>query len=215
MAPSAPEIPPAPWDLAGDFFAVGGLIPLSRARAFVPAELEIVTVLPGMTLGALAFARYGEGSVLSYSELLVMPALVRAGDAVGGWISHIYVDDETSRQGGRSIWGLPKELATFDWQAQVEPRGMDSTLLRVSRDGKLLVDYWAAPRWFSVPTAFDLPVISQVDGQAKSWRAAFNCRMRMASYYLEIAPDAPFASLRPHTALAVHGERLRMRVSPP
>ncbi len=215
MAAFEPEFPPAPWQLAGEFFAVGGLLPVARARPFVPADLAIAEVLPGMTLGGLAVARYGDGSVLSYSELLVIPALVRADGRTGGWISHIYVDDEASLQGGRSIWGLPKELATFDWESQPEPRGPNSTALRVSRHGKLLLDFWAAPRWFSVPSALDLPIISMVEGKPTPWQAAVSCRARMASIHLEIPSDAPFAELRPRSFLGLHGEKLSMQVSSP
>jgi hypothetical protein len=215
MAAFEPKFPPAPWDLKGDFFAVGGLMPIERARPFVPADLEIVSVMPGMTLGAIAAARYTEGSILTYSELVVVPALVRSGGKTGGWISHIYVDDETSVQGGRSIWGLPKELATFRWEKQVESRGADSTLLRVSQHGKLILDFWAAPRWFAVPTAFDLPVISLVNGRPTPWHAALSARTQVTSFHLEIPPDAPFASLRPQSLLGIHGENLSMRVASP
>ena len=211
---AAPAFPPAPWQLNGDFFAVGGLIPIARAKDFVPADLEIVPVLPGMTLGAIAAARYTEGSTLTYSELVVVPALVRSGGKTGGWISHIYVDDETSVQGGRSIWGLPKELATFEWESLVE-RGRNSTLLRVSQHGRLILDFWAAPRWLAVPTRFDLPVLSMVGGRVAPWHATLACRTRMASYHMEIPPEAPFASLRPQALLGMYGENLSMRVEGP
>lgn len=215
MAVFEPEFPPAPWQLRGEFYAVGGLMPIARARAFVPDDLEIVSVLPGMTLSALAVARYTEGSVLTYSELLIAPALVRSGDATGGWISHIYVDDEASVRGGREIWGLPKELATFEWERQPEPRGRDSTLLKVYRNGALILDFWAVPRWFGAPASFDLPVISMVDGKPSRWHAALSCRARMASYHLEIPSEAPFAGLPPRSWLGFHGESLSMRVAAP
>ena len=32
---SSPAFPPAPWHLQGEFFAVGGLMPIARAKAFV------------------------------------------------------------------------------------------------------------------------------------------------------------------------------------
>ncbi|MNR86730.1 acetoacetate decarboxylase [compost metagenome] len=210
----SPAFPPAPWHLQGEFFAVGGLMPIARAKAFVPTDLEIVSVLPGMTLGAIAAARYTEGSILTYSELLVVPALVRSGGKTGGWISHIYVDDETSLQGGRSIWGLPKELATFEWESLAE-RGSNSTLLRVSQHGKLILDFWAAPRWVAAPTAFDLPIISLVEGRPSPWHARISSRTRMTSTHLEIPPDAPFAGLRPQSLLGIHGENLDMDVARP
>lgn len=206
--------PPAPWQLNGEFFAVGGLVPIARAREVVPADLEIVPVLPGMTLGAIAAARYTEGSILTYSELLVVPALVRSGGKTGGWISHIYVDDETSLQGGRGIWGLPKELATFDWEILAE-RGRSSTSLRVSQNGKPILDFWAAPRWFAVPTTFDLPVLSMVGGRLAPWHATISCRTHLASTHLEIPPEAPFAALRPQGRFAIHGDSLSMRVQGP
>ena len=214
MAAFEPEFPPAPWDLKGDFFAVGGLMPIDRARAHVPDDLEIVPVLPGMTLGAIALARYTEGSILTYSELVVVPALVRAGGKTGGWISQIYVDDERSVEGGHTIWGLPKELATFTWESLPE-RGANSTAVTVSRNGRPILDFWAAPRWLGLPTRFDLPVISRVEGALTSWNATLSCRTRVTSYHLEIPPDAPFADLRPQSLLGIYGENLSMRVAGP
>lgn len=215
MAASAPSFPPAPWQLDGEFFAVGGLMPIEKARPFVPAELEIVQVLPGMTLGAIAVARYTEGSTLTYSELVVAPALVRSEGHQGAWISQIYVDDETSLQAGRSLWGLPKELATFDWERQSEPRGPQSTLLRVTQNDTPILDFWAAPRWFSVPASLNLPVLSVIDGRPRPWQASLTTRARIASFHLEIPPAAPFAALRPQTLLGIHGENLQMRVPAP
>lgn len=214
MAAFEVDLPPAPWDLKGEFFAVGGFLPIARAKAHVPDDLEIVSVMPGMTLGAIALARYTEGSILTYSELVVVSAVVKAGGRTGGWISHIYVDHETSLQGGRSIWGLPKDLATFEWE-QLPERGRNSTAVKVSQHGRTILDFWAAPRWFGVPTRFDLPVISRVDGAFKPWQAALSCRMRMTSQHLEIPEHAPFADLRPQTYLGIHGEDLNMRVFAP
>lgn len=212
---SVSELPPTPWDLRGDFFAVGGMIPLERARTVIPSDLEIVPVLPGMTMGAIGLARYGEGSTLTYSELVVVSGLVRSAGRVGGWISHIYVDDETSLAGGRHIWGLPKELATFAWDRQPEPRGPSSTLVKVSRHGRVILDFWAAPRWFGVPAAFDLPVVSLVEGRLSHWQARLSCRARLCSHHLEIPEESPFAGLLPRNRLAWHGENLHLHVPRP
>jgi acetoacetate decarboxylase len=53
---------------------------------------------------------------LEYSELIVIAGLVRYSGQIGGWVSHIYVDNADSVAGGRNIWGLPKELAEFIWE---------------------------------------------------------------------------------------------------
>lgn len=62
---------------------------------------------------AIALIRYREGT-LQYDELIVGP-LARRGLYLGTWIEHIWVDSVPSLWGGRRIWGLQKELATFDW----------------------------------------------------------------------------------------------------
>ncbi len=105
--------PPAPWHLQGNAIQTLNLVDIDRVRQFIPAELEIVTILPGKTLGSVYISEYRSGSVLTYNELIVAPALVRNRGKVGGWISHIYVDNLDSVAGGREIWGLPKEMAEF------------------------------------------------------------------------------------------------------
>jgi hypothetical protein len=57
-----------------------------------------------------AFVDYVEGGVLSYRELLVA-RLVRDGSVPRVHITDIWVDSEASRDGGRSLWAIPKDLA--------------------------------------------------------------------------------------------------------
>ncbi len=113
--------PSAPWTLRG--YAVQSLQPLEvdQVRSKVPAELEIVSLWPGKTVGGIYVASYGIGSVLTYNELIVVSALTRSGSQLGIWISHIYVDNPDSVAGGREIWDLPKELALFDWSSSRHP----------------------------------------------------------------------------------------------
>jgi hypothetical protein len=58
----------------------------------------------------VAFVDYGAGGVLSYRELLVA-RLVRDGAVPRIHVIDIWVDSEVSRDGGRSLWGIPKDLA--------------------------------------------------------------------------------------------------------
>ena len=109
--------PPAPWVLKGFALQALQLVDSAKARSLIPAPLRVVPVLPGKTLGVVYVASYGPGSDLSYNELIVAPALTRYGRHIGFWISHIYVDHSDSAAGGREIWGLPKQLAQFTWQA--------------------------------------------------------------------------------------------------
>ncbi|NUR07005.1 MAG: acetoacetate decarboxylase [Nocardioidaceae bacterium] len=59
---------------------------------------------------AAAFVDYGEAGVLGYHELLVA-RLVREGAVPRVRITDIWVDSRESREGGRSLWAIPKELA--------------------------------------------------------------------------------------------------------
>lgn len=107
--------PPAPWKLQGFAIQCLNLVDSKLAKDFIPSQLEIVSFLPGKTLGGIYISSYKPGSLLEYNELIVVPGYVRYQGKTGFWISHIYVDNEDSVAGGREIWGLPKEMAKFSW----------------------------------------------------------------------------------------------------
>jgi hypothetical protein len=86
------------WDVAEPPRLPEGL------RPFLDARRLLVMVV-----------RYLEGSTLRYDEL-IFASLARRGPRVGLFVHHIWVDSEASLWGGRRIWGLNKELATFVWE---------------------------------------------------------------------------------------------------
>lgn len=89
--------PSPPWPMRGQMW-------LSLFRAAPPEG-------PRGLWGA-AWVDYQEGSALTYSELLVArPVTVVGGRRVT--IRDIWVDSVRSRDGGRSLWGIPKDLAVF------------------------------------------------------------------------------------------------------
>ncbi|MEH2440974.1 acetoacetate decarboxylase family protein [Nostoc sp.] len=108
--------PQAPWILKGYAIQTLHLVNIDLVRPLIPLELEIISVCPGKTLASVYLSNYGSGSALEYSELIIAPALVNYQRKIGGWISHIYVDNADSVAGGREIWGLPKEIAEFTWE---------------------------------------------------------------------------------------------------
>ncbi len=93
----AVPFPSPPWSLQGQLW-----LSLFPVRTGTPAR-------PAGLYGA-AFVDYTEGGVLSYRELLVA-RLVRDGAVPRVQITDIWVDSEASREGGRSLWAIPKELA--------------------------------------------------------------------------------------------------------
>ncbi|MBE9000923.1 MULTISPECIES: acetoacetate decarboxylase family protein [unclassified Nostoc] len=108
--------PQAPWTLQGYAIQTLHLVNIDLVRSLIPLDLKIISVWPGKTIASVYLSKYGSGSVLEYSELIIAPALVNYQRKIGGWISHIYVDNADSVAGGREIWGLPKELAEFTWK---------------------------------------------------------------------------------------------------
>ena len=91
-----------------------------------------------------AFVDYREGGVLTYRELLVA-RLMREGVAPRVRITDIWVDSETSRDGGRSLWSIPKDLA--DLHLDEQPVG---PAVRTSCDANIGGSAVAAARFTAV-----------------------------------------------------------------
>lgn len=110
LPPEAP-FPPAPWHATAQLWV--GLFH-ADAPAVLPAGLA---PLISSRARVIALIRYLAGSTLVYDELLIgTPA--RAGLRPGVYVDYLYVDSVASLWGGRRIWGLPKELATFAWDGE-------------------------------------------------------------------------------------------------
>jgi hypothetical protein len=81
----------------------------------------------------LILVRYLEGT-LRYDEF-VIGRLARRGLTTSIFVDHIWVDSEESVAGGRRFWGLPKELAQFDWDGdRVHVHDGDGDIATVSVD---------------------------------------------------------------------------------
>jgi len=182
--------PPPPWRLSGTTVVAASLIDVAQARQHVPADLEIVKFGRGRTLGAIVLIEYGSGSIFPYNELVVICGLARAGRRIGGWISHIYVDSTRSQAGGRELFGLPKQLASFtrtvkDGQVRIEVE---------SEEGRLLTA--TAPKVGWAPA---FPGRGNAFGTVKGDRRLLEftsvARFRPTSARLVIPDHAPFAHL--------------------
>lgn len=102
--------PPEPWDLTGRGHVTLWRLPVA-ALPPLPFSARPLT-LRGQALVATAFVTYDERGLMAYDELLAGVA-VRLGRRAGLSITDIWVDSESSRHGGRELWGIPKDLATF------------------------------------------------------------------------------------------------------
>jgi acetoacetate decarboxylase len=143
-------------------------------------------------------ANYTHGT-LAYHELIVFSHATTHGMV----ISHIYVDDEQSMEGGREIWGLPKELATFVYERDrfTATQG-DTTLLhaRIRR------------RRGAIPLRLPTPITSEKGDTIGDARM----KAAPALVRLEVPPTSPFAHLRlDGTHLALAGDGLDLTMPPP
>lgn len=204
-----PPYPPPPWRLTGASIQTLRAVEIATVRPTLPPLVRIVPVLPGRTLAALYCARYDGVSVLAYHELIVASALVYAHGRVGFWISEIYVDDPRSQAGGREIWGLPKQLATFRWepaQGMVEVKRSDTLVSRIEwrpREGSL-----TSPLW--------MPVVSQQASRLLYFQARARCRLSLVRGAASVPSGTHVHRFGfEHSRRFMYASHLRLNVSPP
>lgn len=202
--------PPAPWQLQGFSLQAIHLLDLERVRPQIPAELSIISVWPGKTLGGIYAACYQSGSTLTYSELIVVSALVYGAGQVGSWISHIYVDHPDSVAGGREIWGLPKQEAQFVWEL-----GPNVTV-QVKQADRLLCKISSQRQFAGWQQSLKAPVFSQLNHQLVSFTGSANFKLHFSNIRLQIPPESELSHLHLEQSwLGFDADSLRLTVDPP
>ncbi|MEG5015781.1 MULTISPECIES: acetoacetate decarboxylase family protein [unclassified Microcoleus] len=209
--------PPAPWHLQGYAVETLQLVDVARVRPLVPSELEIVSLLPGKTLGGIYISSYGLGSVMEYNELIVVSAIANYAGKWGAWISHIYVDNPNSVAGGREIWGLPKELAQFSWEGspsvKAAPLGYRVT---VRQENRQLCSLNYSQQSLVLPLPFSGNVFSADSSNLLLFKGGLQSHIGLIKGELEVAEESPFASLNlGQPLLTVACEDMRLKVAAP
>lgn len=188
--------PAAPWQLYGTSVQSLHLIDSAIAQALVPNDFEIVSVLPGKTLGSVYLSDYTANSTLQYHELIVAPALVRHAGKIGAWISHIYVDNLDSVAGGRNIWGLPKEMAEFAWSDRfVRVRQGAKSVCQIEIDRDIL------PLSLLGKPKISGQVFSNLDRDIAIFQGDFTGKLTWINCHLTIPSESPFAAISSNPAL--------------
>ena len=210
--------PPAPWTLKGFAYQTVHLIDIAKASPHVPIGLEIVSVAPGKTIGGVYISQYSAGSTLLYNELIVIAAIVRRSGKLGSWISHIYVDHPDSVQGGREIWGLPKELAEFHWR-KGEQGGVlvkQDNASEPSGASRILCDLnlgWQFNLWRQSGQVLSY---SQLGSELLMFEASAAANLAIVSAQLDVPSSSPFSPLIDSQPwLTVKAEGLDLRVGMP
>lgn len=137
--------PAEPWDLHGHAYVGAWLVPRKHLPAPHSPESTPVTIFGRGIVGA-AFFVYEEPSPLTYDEIMAT-VLVRHGWRLRVSITHIWVDSPASRDGGRELWAIPKELAEFEVSphASYFARGIGSLIV-----GRVRRLPWALPAGFRI-----------------------------------------------------------------
>ena len=190
--------PPEPWDLHGHAYVGTWLVPLADLPAPHSPATKPITLFGRGIVGA-AFFVYEQPSPLTYNEIMAT-VLVRDGWRVRVSITHIWVDSEASRAGGRELWAIPKQLADFDVVPHASYAAHDIGSLVLRRVRRLP---WMLPAGFRI--AQDQRgslLVSPVTGRM---------RLGTASARWSFAADGPLAFLhgrRPLLTLASRPFRL-------
>lgn len=199
--------PQAPWTLQGNAISSLHINDVDRVRHLIPAELDIISI-GGKTVSGVYLSYYGTGSVLEYSELIVIPAVVGYRGKIGGWVSHIYVDNADSVAGGREIWGLGKQLAEFNWE-----KGERVT---VRQGNQMLCSLNYGKHSLAWPQYLGGNSFSTKNADLLLFVAQLNARFGFVGSQLEVPQESPFAEMGlGQPFLSVRLEEMNLQVFAP
>jgi hypothetical protein len=173
--------PPEPWLLRGDLHTSVFLVPLADVRVDLPPGWRPMRLGRFGVVGT-AWVSYRPGGVLAYEELM-STLLVRRGWRVLPTITQIWVDSPSSRDGGRELWGIPKQLAKF------------GAFLATTDDGPIAAGSvqpritlpWRLPGGFAV--------VQRLTGSAKVTPVRFRALVGLSRSTFAADPSGPLAFL--------------------
>ncbi|MFW6296363.1 MAG: acetoacetate decarboxylase family protein [Halothece sp.] len=187
--------PQAPWQLKGYAIQTLQLVDVDQVRPLIPAELSVVSVFPGKTLGGIYLSSYGAGSTLEYNELIVIAAIARYQDKTGSWVSHLYVDDSDSLAGGREIWGLPKEIASFTWEKDSTPLAKYSDRVTVRQGTATLCRLSFNQPQLKLPIPFKMGSFGLQSANILFFNSEFKGDLGLTNSEVDLPPESPFSQL--------------------
>lgn len=202
--------PPAPWHLRGWGIATVQLVDWRAASDLVPSGCRVVAVVPGKTLGGVVFLSYEAGSTLVYRELNVVAGLVRVGLRFAFYLPRLYVDSAASLSGGRAIWGVPKEDASFE----VTVRESERRVVVRRGDQEVCRLETSAPR-ADVTMSLGLPAVGAKTGSLVFFTGRMRARLGLVRSRITLPDEGVLRALaldRPAFAFLVRDFTLRVPV---
>lgn len=137
---------PAPWQLTGNAYIMLYKFP----KEFVFENGFLADFQKSRFIGyvgAVVLVDYHSSNIGPYQELLFIPGMFTFDWKKVFSISKIYVSTPESVENGQNNWGIPKEIASFDWDKN--SKGITEVL--VSKEGKPFFSIELKERLFSIP----------------------------------------------------------------
>lgn len=186
--------PPAPWELRGQVYGAMWLVPREQCTVELDPAFEPL-VLAGRVVVLGGFVNYQPGSVLVYREFMAaLGVRLRNRWRPGFTVTHIWVDDEQSLRGGRALWGVPKEMASFQWPAEQGVRWE----LRAEAQGQELIS-GRFERGLGLSAGLRVPIplpdLQLLEGRVHASVVTFSTRPRLMRGELTVPSTSPLASL--------------------
>ena len=143
-----PTVPlaPAPWSLTG----TGYILMVKLPDAVLDDPRHVPPELRGKRRGRYAtvmLVDYEDSAVGPYRELLYIPGKFPFNGGRYQSITRIYVSSMESVVNGRLNWGIPKDVASFDYRYGVD--GIDR--FDTSLEGKPFASFSFKPRKMKIP----------------------------------------------------------------
>ncbi|MEU8577080.1 acetoacetate decarboxylase family protein [Streptomyces asoensis] len=179
--------PDEPWHLAGQMHLSLWLVPRAELPPVAPGTRPLG--FGGRGLVAAAWVVYENDSVLHYDELL-RAVLVRDGARPRVCITDIWVDSEASMAGGRALWGIPKEMATFEVQ-----RAHGTSFVAKSGEGTLATALFSARGRLPGRLPLTYRLAQTLDGRLKTTRVRSRATLRPARAEWTVPADSRLAAL--------------------
>jgi len=123
------QISPAPWHLKGE----GYLLLYRYNQDFLNKEgciAEELKLKQKWNIGSVMLVNYLDSPVGPYGELLFIPGMFQVNGKSYWHISKIYVSSLDSVMNGRDNWGIPKELAQFEFSSL--SKGLNSVKVAIN-----------------------------------------------------------------------------------
>ena len=130
---------PAPWQLTGS----GVVLVMRLSKSW--KERYGLSEYKGL-FASLCLVNYKTSPVGPYQEVLFIPGTLTNPKGRHFSIDRIFVDSELSMIGGQKNWGIPKQMAQFDWQDDGK-----SIQIEIKHEGHPCFKFQAKRRGPSIP----------------------------------------------------------------